>query len=85
MADESLTLDTHKAIIWVGIGLAVIGVLTVGVGLLLGLLGARGGRLLPGDIVVSRPGFTFVFPIATSIVLSLVLTLLLWLVTASRR
>jgi len=36
------------------------------------------GRL-PGDIVVRRPGFTLVFPIATSLILSLLLTLLLWL------
>ena len=36
------------------------------------------GRL-PGDIVVRRPGFTFAFPIVTCLVLSLLLTLLLWL------
>lgn len=36
------------------------------------------GRL-PGDIVVRRPGFTFVFPIVTCLLLSLVVTLLLWL------
>ena len=36
------------------------------------------GRL-PGDIVVRRPGFTFVFPIVTCLLLSLVLTLLLWI------
>jgi hypothetical protein len=33
------------------------------------------GRL-PGDIVVRRPGFTFVFPIVTCLVLSLVLSFL---------
>lgn len=38
----------------------------------------RGG--LPGDIVVERPGFSFHFPIVTSLVLSLVLSALLrWL------
>ena len=36
------------------------------------------GRL-PGDIVVRRPGFTFVFPIVTCLVLSLLLSLLLWI------
>ncbi len=36
------------------------------------------GRL-PGDIVVRRPGFTFAFPIVTCLVLSLLLTLLLWI------
>ena len=47
-------------------------------GLLWPLLSRYLGRL-PGDIVVRRPGFTLVFPIATSLVLSLLLTLLLWL------
>ena len=36
------------------------------------------GRL-PGDVVVRRPGFTFVFPIVTCLLLSLLVTLLLWL------
>lgn len=34
------------------------------------------GRL-PGNIVIRRPGFTFVFPIVTCLLLSLLLTLLL--------
>jgi hypothetical protein len=41
------------------------------------LLGRAGGGFLPGDVVVRRPGFTFAFPIATMIVVSLVLTVLL--------
>jgi hypothetical protein len=36
------------------------------------------GRL-PGDIVVERENFTFYLPIATSILISALLTLLLWL------
>ena len=36
------------------------------------------GRL-PGDIVVDRPGFKFFFPITTMIIVSLVLSLLMWL------
>ena len=36
------------------------------------------GRL-PGDIVVERPGFRFYFPLGTSVLLSLLLSLLLWL------
>ncbi len=36
------------------------------------------GRL-PGDIVIQRGNFTFFFPLMTSILLSLGLTLLLWL------
>jgi hypothetical protein len=36
------------------------------------------GRL-PGDIVVDRPGFRFFFPLTTMIVVSIVLSLILWL------
>jgi len=56
----------------------------IGLGLLLVVAGAvllLGQRLglgrLPGDILVKRPGFTFYSPLATSIIVSLVLTLLL--------
>jgi Protein of unknown function (DUF2905) len=36
------------------------------------------GRL-PGDVVVRRENWTFAFPIVTCLVLSLLLSLLLWL------
>ena len=53
--------------------------------LLWGLGKVFGGKLLPGDIVIQRPGFTFFFPIVTSIVLSLVLTFIFWLVGVLRK
>lgn len=34
---------------------------------------------LPGDIVIDRPGFKFFFPLTTMLMVSVVLTLLLWL------
>jgi len=40
--------------------------------------GTRIGRL-PGDISVERGNFRFYFPLATSIVISVVLSLLLWI------
>ena len=36
------------------------------------------GRL-PGDIAVDRPGFRFFMPITTMIIVSLVVSLILWL------
>jgi len=36
------------------------------------------GRL-PGDIIIDRPGFKFFFPIGTMIILSIVVSLILWL------
>jgi hypothetical protein len=57
----------------------------IGIGLLLiaaGLVWTFGERFglgrLPGDIAVQRPGVTFYFPLATSIIVSVILTLLLW-------
>jgi hypothetical protein len=38
----------------------------------------RVGRL-PGDIVAKKGNFTFYFPITTSILLSLLLTLIFWI------
>ena len=35
---------------------------------------------LPGDIVIKKENFAFYFPITTCIILSLVLTLVLWLI-----
>jgi len=58
--------------------LIALGILFVAAGLLWPILSRYFGRL-PGDIVVRRPGFTFAFPIVTCLVLSVLLTLLLWL------
>ena len=35
---------------------------------------------LPGDIYIKRDGFTFYFPLATSLLISLLLTLVFWLI-----
>lgn len=35
------------------------------------------GRL-PGDIYIQRDGFSFYFPLATGLIVSLVITLILW-------
>jgi len=68
-------------------GIAQIGKALVAMGILLVLIGgvllAAGkfpwvGRL-PGDILIERKNFTFYFPLATGIVLSLLLTLIFWL------
>ncbi len=58
--------------------LVVVGLAIAGIGLLL-MFGAPIGRL-PGDIVYRRGNFSFYFPIVTSLVVSILLTLLLmWL------
>lgn len=75
----------ERLLVWMGLSLAALGLLIAALGALLGLVGGKGARLLPGDIVISRPGFTLVLPLATSVVLSLVLTLILVLIGAWRR
>lgn len=44
----------------------------------------RFGRL-PGDIVVERPGFGFYFPVTTLILVSAVVTLVMWLIALVRK
>ena len=34
---------------------------------------------LPGDILIDRPGFRFIFPITTMLIVSLVLSIIAWL------
>ncbi len=59
--------------------LIVLGLLIAAVGLLI-TLGLPIGRL-PGDITVRRGNFTLYFPLVSSIVASIVLTLLFMLFT----
>ncbi|HEV8662446.1 MAG TPA: DUF2905 domain-containing protein [Candidatus Methylomirabilis sp.] len=60
-----------RMLLLIGVILALLGGLLLLVGKVPFL-----GRL-PGDIVIERKNFTFYFPLATSILLSIVLTLLL--------
>ncbi len=59
--------------------LIIIGVILLLVGLLWPLIQKLGLGRLPGDIAVEREGFSFFFPLTTSIIISLVLSLLFWL------
>jgi hypothetical protein len=55
-----------RLLVLAGLGIAALGLLV--------MLGVPFGRL-PGDIYVKRGSFSFYFPLATSIVLSILLTL----------
>ncbi len=59
--------------------LVIIGLVVLAIGLLWPWLSKLPFGRLPGDIVIQRPGFSFYFPITTSIVVSLVLSLIFWL------
>ena len=59
--------------------LIVLGVLITLVGLAWPWLSKLPLGRLPGDIVVNRPGFRFFMPLTTMIIVSVVLSLILWL------
>jgi hypothetical protein len=62
--------EMGRILLFVGLGIAVLGAV-----LMLG--GKVGLGRLPGDIVYRKGSFTFYFPLVTSILLSVLLTLVL--------
>ena len=66
--------ELGKALVLLGAVLLVVGLLLLFAGRIPFL-----GRL-PGDIVIKRQNFTFYFPLATSIILSLLISLILYLI-----
>jgi DUF2905 family protein len=59
--------------------LIILGVILVAVGLAWPLIGKLGLGRLPGDIHVEREGFSFYFPVTTGLIISAVISLVLWL------
>ncbi len=72
--------ELGKILIGIGIVLIVIG----GLVLLLGRSGLPLGRL-PGDILYRGKNTTFYFPLATSILVSVVLSLILFVISRLKR
>ncbi|MDX1951675.1 MAG: DUF2905 domain-containing protein [Verrucomicrobiota bacterium] len=64
----------------IGKTIVVVGLVIVAIGLLVWSGVGRGwfGKL-PGDVSISKPGFSFHFPIVTCLLISLVLSFLMWL------
>lgn len=63
----------------IGRTLVIVGLVIAGLGAVLML----GGKIpwigkLPGDILIERKNFSFYFPLATSILVSLLLSLVFW-------
>lgn len=59
--------------------LITLGIILLVLGLAWPLLAKLGLGGLPGDIKLERKGYTFYFPVTTSILISLVITLVLWI------
>lgn len=70
--------EMAKAIILIGAALVVIGLVI--------LLFQKTPFLgkLPGDILIKRENFTFYFPLATSIIISVIISLILYLIRKFR-
>lgn len=66
---------------YIGKFLIILGIVITAVGSLLLLSGKISwlGRL-PGDIILQKKKFTFYFPLATSILLSILVTFIFWII-----
>ena len=60
--------------------LIIFGLVLVAAGVLWPFIGRLGLGRLPGDIAIQRPGFSFYFPLMTSLIISVVLSVILRLV-----
>ncbi len=72
--------EIGRLLVILGVALVVIG----GIVMLLGRTGLPLGRL-PGDIIYRGKNTTFYFPLATSILVSVVLSLALFLISRLKR
>lgn len=65
-----------------GKGLVLLGIFVAVAGVILWLWGdkLRWIGKLPGDIRVEKENFSFYFPVATMVILSIVLSLVMWLI-----
>jgi len=64
----------------IGKMLIFIGLIIIIIGFLITVLGRLGLGRLPGDIIIQKKNFTFIFPLASSIVISIILTILMWII-----
>jgi uncharacterized membrane protein YidH (DUF202 family) len=65
--------ELARILISLGIFLVIVGLMLLAIGKIPWM-----GRL-PGDILIRKGNFTFYFPLATCILISLILTLFLWI------
>ena len=61
--------------------LIIIGLIIVALGILWPWLGRLGLGRLPGDILIERANFTIYIPITTGLLVSIVLSAVLWLIS----
>ena len=59
--------------------LITLGLVILLIGIIWSVIEKAGVGRLPGDVIIQRDNFTFYFPIVTCILLSLVISLVMWL------
>jgi hypothetical protein len=59
--------------------LIIVGLILVAAGLLWPVMSKLGLGRLPGDIVVRRDGFSLYFPLMTCLVISVVVSIVIWI------
>ena len=65
--------------------LIIFGVVLIAAGLLWPVVQKLGLGRLPGDIVIERESFRFYFPIVTWLIISVLLSLILWLLNGEKK
>jgi membrane protein implicated in regulation of membrane protease activity len=60
--------------------LIIFGLVLLAAGIAWPFISRLGLGRLPGDIAIERPGFSFYFPLMTSLIISVVLSVIFWLV-----
>ena len=75
---ENMLSEIGKALIFFGLIIVLLG-------LVLAFLPSLRVGSLPGDIFIKRDNWSIFIPVTTSILLSLFLTLFLWILTSWRR
>ena len=60
--------------------LIVVGIVLVVAGICWPFIGRLGLGRLPGDILIQRQNFSFYFPLTTSLIVSIVLSVVDWLI-----
>lgn len=60
--------------------LIIFGLVLLAAGIAWPFIARLGLGRLPGDIAIERPGFSFYFPLMTSLIISVVLSVIFWLV-----
>ena len=63
----------------IGRWLVIFGLILVALGLLWPLIAKSGLGRLPGDIVIERESFRLYLPLATSLLIGVIVSVLLWL------